>query len=297
MNPNQPPIVSIIMATFNRAGLIGCAIQSILDQTMSEWELIVADDGSTDPTAAVLQKWASVDSRIHYIPLAHVGRISIVSNAALEAARGDYIAILDDDDAWIDPYKLEKQVRYLDQHPECVACAGGYRIIDEKDVHVEDVFKPEFDDTIRHMALRANPIANSTAMFRRSVGEMYDPNLSQFADWDFWLRVGKQGKLYNFPEVFLAYRIWNRGSSFVNQRANALSAIKVVRRYKSDYPGYRRAILAARAYLLYTYLPAIVRRRANSSLSRLKKRMFGKVQRAKKGSDQHVRNEPNNQLG
>jgi glycosyltransferase involved in cell wall biosynthesis len=291
MSPNQSPIVSIIMATFNRAGLIGDAIQSILDQTMSEWELIVADDGSTDSTAAVLQKWTSVDSRIRYIPLTHAGRISIVSNAALEAARGKYIAILDDDDAWIDSRKLEKQVWYLDQHPDCVVCAGGYRIVNEKDVHVEDVMKPEFDGAIRHVALRANPIANSTAMFRRSVGEMYDPNLSQFADWDFWLRIGKHGKLYNFPEIFLAYRIWNRGSSFVNQRANALSAIKVVRRYKSDYPGYRRAILAARAYLLYTYLPVIVRRHANSSLSRLKKRMFGKVQRAKKSSDRTVRNE------
>ncbi|HZP03265.1 MAG TPA: glycosyltransferase family 2 protein [Terracidiphilus sp.] len=276
MNPDRQPIVSIIMATFNRAGLIGSAIQSILNQTMSEWELIVADDGSTDSTAAVLRKWTSLDSRIRYIPLAHVGRISIVSNAALEVARGKYIAILDDDDAWIDPHKLEKQVRYLDQHPEFVACAGGYRIINEKDVHVEDVFKPESDDAIRNVALRANPIANSTAMFRRSVGEMYDPNLSQFADWDFWLRIGKHGKLYNFPELFLAYRIWNRGSSFVNQRANALSAIKVVRRYRNNYPGYAQAALTARAYLLYTYLPVSIRQHLNSYLSRLKKRAFGK---------------------
>lgn len=267
------------MATFNRAALIGGAIQSIVNQTMSEWELIVADDGSTDSTAAVLQKWATADSRVSYIPLAHVGRIAIVSNSALEAARGKYVAILDDDDAWIDPHKLEKQVRYLDQHPECVACAGGYRIVDEKDIHIEDVFKPEFDDAIRHLALRANPIANSTAMFRRSVGEMYDPNLSQFADWDFWLRMGKHGRLYNFPEIFLAYRIWNSGSSFVNQRANALSAIKVVQRYRNDYPGYWQAILTARAYLLYTYLPASLRRYLNSHLSRLKKRIFGRGSR------------------
>jgi glycosyltransferase involved in cell wall biosynthesis len=291
MESNHSPLVSVIMATFNRATLIGGAIQSIADQTLTDWELIVVDDGSKDSTADVMQRWGAADPRIHYIPLEHVGRIAIVSNTALDAARGLYVAILDDDDAWIDPRKLEKQVQYLEQHPECVACAGGYRIVNDKDVCVEDIFKPESDKEIRDVALRANPIANSTAMFRRDLGERYDPDLRQFADWDFWLKVGMRGKLYNFPEIFLAYRIWNQGSSFVNQRANALSAIRVVRRHKADYPGYKRAILTARAYWLYTYLPVIVRRHANSSLSRLKKRAFGKVQKAKKSSDQPVRNE------
>jgi len=288
MDSNQYPIVSVIMATFNRATLISGAIQSVVDQTLPNWELIVVDDGSTDFTGTVMQKWMSADSRIRYIPLAHVGRIAIVSNTALEAARGKYIAILDDDDAWIDPEKLQKQVRYLDDHPEWVACASGYRIVNEKGVAIEDVLKPESDAEIRHVALRANPIANSTAMFRRSVGEQYDPGLAQFADWDFWLRMGEHGKLYNSPEIFLAYRIWNRGSSFVNQRANAISAIRVVRRHRDRYPGYKRAILTARAYLLYTYLPVIVRRYSNSFLSRLKKRIFGKVQRAGKVSNQQM---------
>jgi teichuronic acid biosynthesis glycosyltransferase TuaG len=291
MESNRSPLVSVIMATFNRAALIGAAIQSIVDQTLTDWELIVVDDGSKDSTPDVMQRWVAADSRIRYIPLDHVGRIAIVSNTALDAARGHYVAVLDDDDAWTDPRKLEKQVHYLEQHPECVACAGGYRIVNDKGACVENIFKPESDKEIRDVALRANPIANSTAMFRRNLGERYDPNLRQFADWDFWLKVGMRGKLYNFPEIFLAYRIWNQGSSFVNQRANALSAIRVVRRYKADYPGYKRAIVAARAYWLYTYLPVIVRRHANSSLSRLKKRMFGKVQKGKKGSDEPLRHE------
>lgn len=282
MESNRSPLVSVIMATFNRAALIGGAIQSVIDQTLADWELIVVDDGSGDSTPDVMRRWVEADPRIRYIPLEHVGRISIVSNNALDAARGSYVAILDDDDAWIDPCKLEKQVQYLEQHPDCVACAGGYRIVNDKDICVEDIFKPESDKEIRDVALRANPIANSTAMFRRGLGERYDPGLRQFADWDFWLKVGMRGKLYNFQEIFLAYRVWNQGSSFVNQRANALSAIRVVRRYKGDYPGYKRAILAARTYWLYTYLPVIVRRHANSSLSRLKKRMFSKVQRPKR---------------
>ena len=62
---------------------------------------------------------------------------------------------------------------------------------------------------MRKVALMANPIANSTAMFRASFNERYDDSLQGFADWDFWLKLGRRGKMYNFRELFLAYRMWN----------------------------------------------------------------------------------------
>ena len=101
-----------------------------------------------------------------YLQLPHAGRIAIVSNSALEAARGKYIAILDDDDRWIDPDKLKKQVAFLDEHPEYVACAGGFTIVNQNDERTADIYKPESDQAMRKVALLANPIANSTAMFR-----------------------------------------------------------------------------------------------------------------------------------
>lgn len=273
---SRTPVVTVIMATYNRSSVIGNAIESVVNQSFTDWELVIADDGSTDATAQVLRNWEGRDGRIRYLPLAHAGRISIVSNSALEAARGKYIAILDDDDAWIDPRKLEKQVNFLESHPEFAACAGGYSIVNGRGERVEDIYKPETDEAIRHIALRANPIANSTAMFRRDLGAKYNPVLRQFADWDFWLDIGKLGKLYNFPELFLAYRVWDQGSSFVNQRANARAAVHIVRRHRGSYPGYRQAILMARTYVVYSYLPLAVRMRLNSFLSRLKKRMFAR---------------------
>ena len=276
MEPTRIPRVTVIMATYNRSSLIGEAIQSVIDQSFIDWELVIADDGSTDATSEVLREWVSREPRIRYCQLPHAGRISIVSNSALQAARGSYVAILDDDDAWRDPHKLEKQVAFLDANPDYVACAGGYRIVNGQGEWIEDIHKPATDDAIRHVALRANPIANSTAMFRRDTGIQYDPALRQFADWDFWLKIGKAGKLYNFPELFLDYKIWNQGSSFVNQRANAIAAVQIVKRYRGAYPGYSQAILMARAYVAYTFLPAPVRARLNSFLSRLKKRLFAK---------------------
>ena len=274
MHTSGNPVVSIIMATYNRASLISQAIESVIGQSLIGWELIIADDGSTDNTAEVLREWEAKEPRIRYLQLPHAGRIAVVSNAALEAARGKYIAILDDDDRWIDAEKLKKQVAFLDEHPEYVACAGGFRIVNQNDKRIADIYKPESDEAMRKVALLANPIANSTAMFRSSLKEHYDESLQQFADWDFWMRLGQRGKFYNFHELFLAYKMWQGGSSFVNQRANASCAVKIARRYRKDYPGYGKAICFARAYLTYTFLPVSLRRGLNSFLSSLKKRIF-----------------------
>jgi glycosyltransferase involved in cell wall biosynthesis len=274
MQTSRNPVVSIIMATYNRASLISHAIESVVDQSLLDWELIIADDGSTDNTAEVLRAWEAKDPRIRYLQLPHAGRIAIVSNAALDAVRGKYIAVLDDDDRWIDPEKLNKQIAFLDEHPDYVACAGGFTIVNGNDERTADIYKPESDEAMRKIALLANPIANSTAMFRASLNERYDVTLQGFADWDFWLKLGRAGKLYNFRELFLAYKMWGGGGSFVQQRANASCAVKIVRRYKNDYPGYGKAICFARTYLTYSFLPISLRRGLNSFLSSLKKRIF-----------------------
>lgn len=76
------------------------------------------------------------------------------------------------------------------------------------------ILKPENDADIRKVMLFANPMANSSTIFRRSVAEklgLYDETMLQFADWDFWLKMGLEGKIYNFPEYFLSYRMWGGG--------------------------------------------------------------------------------------
>jgi glycosyltransferase involved in cell wall biosynthesis len=274
MQTSTIPVVSVIMATYNRASLIGHAIESVIDQSFLDWELIIADDGSTDNTAEVLRAWEAKEPRIRYLQLPHAGRIAVVSNAALDAVRGRYIAVLDDDDRWIDPEKLSKQIAFLDEHPDHVACAGGFTIVNRNDERTADIYKPESDEAMRKIALLANPIANSTAMFRASLNERYDVTLQGFADWDFWLKLGREGKMYNFRELFLAYKMWSGNGSFVQQRANASCAVKIVRRYRNDYPGYGKAICFARTYLTYTFLPISLRRGLNSFLSSLKKRIF-----------------------
>jgi glycosyltransferase involved in cell wall biosynthesis len=110
------PVVSIIMPTFNRLEFLGPAIESVFAQTFEDWELIIADDGSNEPTQAYLRTLQD-HPRVHLIAMPHTGKPSVVSNAALREARGEYVAFLDSDDVWL-PRKLETQIASLRRHPE-----------------------------------------------------------------------------------------------------------------------------------------------------------------------------------
>lgn len=117
------PRVSVLIPCYNAGRFLGQALDSVLGQTYQDYEIIVADDGSEDDSAAVCARYPQV----RYFYHAHSG-ISVTRNLAVSKARGALIAFLDADDLW-HPEKLEKQVAYLDAHPECrlvFACARNF---------------------------------------------------------------------------------------------------------------------------------------------------------------------------
>ena len=107
--------VSVVVPTYNRAHLIGQTIQSIIDQTYSNWELIIVDDGSKDDTKSIVDKFA--DKRIHYFAIDHCGIFGKVRNVGMQRANGDLIAFLDSDDLW-KPNKLSFQLSLLKEDPD-----------------------------------------------------------------------------------------------------------------------------------------------------------------------------------
>ena len=108
------PKVSVIMATFNRPQYLGPAIDSVLGQTMTDLELIIADDGSNDATRAVLRS-LTADPRVHVLWREHCGNPAAVRNAALREARGEFVAFQDSDDVWL-PQKLARQLEALERY-------------------------------------------------------------------------------------------------------------------------------------------------------------------------------------
>lgn len=109
------PLVSIIIPTYNRANLIGETIRTVLNQTYTNWELIIIDDGSQDNTREIVSEFS--DYRISYFFIEHCGIFGKVRNEGLKISKGDYVAFLDSDDLW-SPEKLEIQLDLLNQYPE-----------------------------------------------------------------------------------------------------------------------------------------------------------------------------------
>jgi len=270
----EKPKVSILLVTYKRPQFIAGAIASTQRQTFQDWELIIIDDSENAETEQVAQPLAAKDNRIQYFHRLGKGTIANASNAGLAKAHGELIAILDDDDWWNDDRKLEKQVAFLDSHPDHVGCGGGFIIVNEQGKKTGEIMKPKTDHAIRSLALYANPMANSTTMFRRAANITYDESLPQFADWEFWLHIGMQGKLYNFPEYFLAYRMWDQGTSFSHQTQMANSGFRFVVRYRKHYPGFAGAIILMGIFRVYACFPAAIRKAMNAFLSRLKKTLF-----------------------
>ena len=121
--------VSVVIPTFNRAWIIGEALQSVFAQTFRDFEVLVVDDGSTDDTVSVIE--SIKDPRLHYIRKDQNAGCGAAYNSGIRAARGEYISFLDSDDLW-KPEKLEYEVRFLDNHSEVQAVFSDLEKIDRR---------------------------------------------------------------------------------------------------------------------------------------------------------------------
>lgn len=125
------PKVSIIMGVYNGAHRMDKSIQSIINQTFKDWEFIICDDGSSDGSFEKLQEYAKKDTRVIAIKNPKNAGLAQTLNNCLSVAKGQYIARMDDDD-YSYPDRLEKEVSFLDTHPEYDIVAGGRKMVDEK---------------------------------------------------------------------------------------------------------------------------------------------------------------------
>ncbi len=270
--------VSIVMPTFNRASTIGFAIESVLNQSLKEWELIIVDNESTDKTADVVEKYLKNDSRVKYysVKKSLSPGISEYLNFGINISSGKYIARLDDDDEWCHYDKLKIQYDYLEKNPEVILIGGGAIMVDLNRKPIYKFFKRENDSQIRNNALLANPFWHNTVMYRKDIVIKIGGyrNYRFVEDWDLWLRLGNLGKLYNFQEYFSLYMNAGQNLSTNNQTLAAKTILKLITEYKKEYPNYYKAYLLNYFQYLFSLMPSTIKSRTQNFLFYIKRNYF-----------------------
>lgn len=226
------PTVSVVMPVYQAADFLAEAIESILAQTYPDLELIAVDDGSTDASGEILERYAKRDPRLIVRRQRHEGVIS-ARNAGLSLARAPWVACMDADDVSL-PDRLARQVSALAARPEVVCIGGGFDVIDAKHRLLNRVMPPCEHAAILAMALLGrSPICGSNAMFRRrEVLEIggYDEAAGLVEDLDLWLRLGEIGHLANLPDVISRVRFHDASQSATQQERQLDAIHEVVNR-------------------------------------------------------------------
>jgi glycosyltransferase involved in cell wall biosynthesis len=205
------PKISVILPVFNGGKFIAEAVQSILDQTFKDFELIIINDASTDNTLDIVSSFN--DSRINIINNAENLRVVKSLNKGLKIATGEFIARMDGDDI-AHPLRFEKQLAYMAQHSDVDVCATQVKVFGSQNYVTRQYEQHEF---VKASLLFLNNIIHPSVMFRRSAFAQndlsYDESYDNAEDYALWVKIINQHTFAILPDVLLQYRIHNSNVS------------------------------------------------------------------------------------
>jgi GT2 family glycosyltransferase len=223
------PRVSVLMATYNGANYIARSIDSVLAQSFSDFELIVADDGSSDDTLQILESFT--DPRLRVLRNPRNMGVVATRNRCFAEARGDYVALLDHDDL-MRPRRLERQCAYLDAHTDTVLVATAAHEL--RDGMVTKTSHPPVTnpELMGWLLLLANQIIASSILFRAEAVRQLDAFMREEClyadDYDLYLRLLGQGKIARLDEALTIYRLHSGNASASHVETMTQNAIRAL---------------------------------------------------------------------
>lgn len=199
----KKPKISVVLPSYNRASYLEQTINSCLNQTFTDFELIIVDDASKDNSPNIIRHYADIDARIRFIGNTINKKLPTVLNIGFQEALGDYFTWISDDNLFY-PQALEKMVSYLDSEPEIGLVYADYTLIDEqgkigKRIHQE---APEF--------LPIRDCVGACFLYRSEIAEKvggYNENMFLVEDYEYWLRFGLVTKFFHLKESLYFYRM------------------------------------------------------------------------------------------
>lgn len=221
------PKVSVVLATYKRQDVLPRAIQSVVDQTLPDWELLLVDDEPSDDTQAIAESFG--DGRIRYLRHERNRGLCAARNSGIRAARGRYVAFLDDDDVFLAP-KLERQAEALDLADERVGIVSCY----EKIIRPDGTSVPRMlrlDGDVHRLLLRDDLVRMQLLVLRRVLFDrvgLFDERLRAHDDYDMTLRLSRVSEFRTVPEALVGI-IGTPGSmsTDVQRRIDALETMMV----------------------------------------------------------------------
>ena len=214
-------LVSVIMPTYNCGKYIAQSLDSVISQTVTDWEVQIVDDCSTDDTYNVVLPYLEKYSSIHYYVLPENGGPAVARTEAIKRANGKYIASLDSDDLW-DSEKLEKQIAFMEKNGADFS-ATGYRWMDENGNDLHTALIPPKKTDYKKMIRLSNPIGNLSVMYNQeALGKFEVPPIKKRNDFALWLKILKKTDCcYGMQEILGTYRMGRSGSVSSNKLKQA----------------------------------------------------------------------------
>lgn len=234
------PLISVIIPTYNRALLLKRTVNSVLNQTLEDFELIIVDDGSTDNTKELVHDLMKKDSRVKYLWQENSGGPSEPRNLGIRNSNGDFISVLDSDDEIL-PEKLEKQINKFQSVPENIGVIYcGFKYVSKNGKEKIKTITPKLKGHIFTKLLRGNFIGDVTPLVKKECFEnsgVYDGSVSTGENWDIWIRISKNYEFDFVKDTLAIYHIHGEQvSASFNDTIEGFKAI--LEKYKAEIAKY-----------------------------------------------------------
>jgi glycosyltransferase involved in cell wall biosynthesis len=232
------PRISVVMPVYNAEAFLAEALESVLNQTFQDFEYIVIDDGSTDNSAGILERYARQDNRIRMMHQENRGVIAAL-NRGCRLARGEYIARMDADDVSL-PHRFERQVRYIERRPR-IGIVGTWIHNVDRQGSVKSSWRPPTNPkTLEWTHFFGVCVAHPSVLMRQPVLDQlgfYRSGTAHIEDVDLWLRASRITEFANVPEILFKYRTWEGSVSYVRREFARESHVKRLTAFIGEFLG------------------------------------------------------------
>jgi len=256
------PQVSVVMPVFNSEKYVGAAIESVLRQTLRDFEFIIVDDCSTDGSLGIIRMHAKKDRRIVVVQNTQNLGISKSRNAGLARARGKYIMNMDHDDVCTSG-RMALQAQYLAKHPDAGIVGSDIDVINEDGAIIGERIFPKGDSAIRRMLMHSSPFTHPSTMVRSSAYDgagKYDKSFEPADDYELYFRIGRSFRFENLQSHLLKHRIYGEATTMKKTRQMMRQTLRAKWRgaTKLGYGADAMAISIALGQLASLALPSFV---------------------------------------